>query len=67
MQRGAVGIVEPVTRVKGQQFDFGPFGERSRFVEHKSATVHPGFDRHEGRLAFDLLPNKRLQPRALAG
>jgi hypothetical protein len=28
--------------------------------------VDPSFDRHEGRLAFDVPPNKRLQPAASA-
>ena len=66
MERGPVGVIQPVTGVEREQFDLSPFGKCGRLVEHQAASVDPGFDRHEGRLAFDLLPNKRLQPAARA-
>ncbi len=66
MQRGTVGIVQPISRIEREQLDLSAFGEGGRLIEHQASTVNPCFDRHQGRLASDLPPNKRLQPAASA-
>jgi hypothetical protein len=62
VQGGAVSVVQPISRIKRQEFDFCPLGEGSWFIEHQASVVDPSFDRHEGRLTSDLPPNKPLQP-----
>ena len=46
MERRAVGVIKPVTGVKGQQLQFGPFGEIRRFVNDKSPRIYTGLDGH---------------------
>jgi len=57
MQSRAVGIVEPVPRVQGQQLQFGALGQVDRFVNHETPAAHPSLDRHGASVALDGPPN----------
>lgn len=46
MERRAVGLIEPVARVKRQQLHFGPLGQIRRFIEYESPGVDTRLDRH---------------------
>ena len=46
MQCGAIGLIKPVARVKGEQLDFCTFRKVSRFVEHKATRSNASLDRH---------------------
>jgi len=36
VQRGTLGVVEPIAGIKRQQFDFGALRQIRRFVEHQT-------------------------------
>jgi hypothetical protein len=66
VQSRAVGIVEPVPWVQGQQLQFGALGQGRGFVNYKPSAMHPSLDCHEASVALDVPPNKRLHPTAAA-
>ena len=66
MQSRAVGIVEPVPWVQGQQLEFGALGQGRGFVNYEPSATHPGLDCHEASVALDRPPNKRPHPAAAA-
>ncbi len=66
MQGSSIGVIEPITRVKGQQFDLRAFRQVGRLVHHKPASMDQGLNRHTGSLALDAPPNKRLHPTTAA-
>ena len=66
MQSRAVGIVETVPGVQGQQLQFSALGQGRGFIDYKPSATHPSLDRHEVSVALALPPNKRLHPTAAA-
>ena len=67
MESGAVGIIEPVARVKRQQLDLGAIRQIGGLVYDESAAANVGFDRHTDSVASGEPPNKPLQPASGAG
>jgi hypothetical protein len=66
VQSCAVGIVEPVPRIQGQQLQFGALGQVDRFVNNETPAAHTRLDRHGVSVTLDGPPNKRLHPSAAA-
>jgi hypothetical protein len=62
MQGGTVSVVQPVTRVKRQEFHFGAVGKIRRFVENEPPGFDRRFDGHKGSVPSDGPPNKALHP-----
>jgi hypothetical protein len=46
VERRSVGVVEPVARIKREQFNLGAFGQIGGLIHHKSASLHASLDRH---------------------
>jgi hypothetical protein len=46
VQSGAVGGVQPVAGIEGQQFNLGSLGQCGGLVKNQSASVNPSLDRH---------------------
>ena len=40
MEGGAVGVIDPVARIKWEQLNFGAFEQRGRFIQHQSVGVY---------------------------
>ena len=60
MQGGTVGVIQPVARVKRQEFHFSAVGEIRRFVENEPSGFDRSLDGHVGSVPLDGSPNKAL-------
>ena len=57
MQRRSVFIVEPVSRIKRQEFDLGSFRQISGLIDHKPTGLHSALECH----AFTVTPQDAVQ------
>jgi hypothetical protein len=46
VERRSVGVVEPVARIKREQFNLGAFGQIGGLIHYKAAGPHASLDRH---------------------
>ena len=60
MQRNAIGLFEPVARIKSKKLDLGAFGEVCWLVNDKPTGFHTGPQCHEVTVASERPLNKTL-------
>lgn len=53
MQGGTVGVIQPVARVKRQEFHFSAVGKICRFVENEPSGFDHSLDGHGGSVRLD--------------
>ena len=52
MQRGAVLVVEPVSRIERQELDLRALGQIGRLIDDESSSLHPSLQRHTVTVAL---------------
>ena len=61
MESGAIGIIQPVARIKRKEFDLRAIREIRGFVNDESPRFDRGLDGHGGSVPLERAPNKALR------
>jgi hypothetical protein len=52
VEKGAISVVEPVTRIEREEFDLRPFGQIRGLIDHQTSPSHPCLERHDDSLPY---------------